>query len=69
VDLQAVKTSINTWTRSLKGDIMDTKKDFHRSIENTRNNLHEELDLMIQVKEQTVKTEIRINQEKIKAKI
>jgi actin-like ATPase involved in cell morphogenesis len=34
VDLQAVNTSIDTWTRSLKGDITDVK-DFHKSIENT----------------------------------
>jgi hypothetical protein len=43
VDLQAVKTSINTWTGSLEGNITVVKKDFHKAIENTRDSLHEEL--------------------------
>jgi hypothetical protein len=62
VDLQAVKASIYTWTGSLGGDIMDTK-DFHEATSNTRNNLHEELDLMFQVKAQAIKAEIRISEE------
>lgn len=37
VDLQTVKTSIDTWTRSLKGDIMGTNKDYHEAIVNSRN--------------------------------
>jgi hypothetical protein len=64
VDLQAVKVSIDTWTRSLKGDIMDTRKDFHKAIENTRNDLHEGLDIMFQVEVQTRKAE-KINQERM----
>jgi hypothetical protein len=30
VGLQATEASIDTWTRSLEGDIMDIKKDFQR---------------------------------------
>jgi hypothetical protein len=55
VDLQAVKMSIDTWTGSLKDDITDTKKDFHETIANTRNYLHEELGLVLQVETQTTK--------------
>jgi hypothetical protein len=69
VDLQTVKTSIDTWTRSLKGNIMDTNKDFHEDIVNARNNLHEELGLMFQVDTQTTKAEIRIDQERMEANI
>jgi gas vesicle protein len=47
-DMQAVKTSIDMWTGSLKSDITDTKKDFHEAIANTRNDLHDKLSLMIQ---------------------
>jgi hypothetical protein len=49
VDLQPVKTSIDTWTRSLEGDTTETKKDFHEAIANTRKDLHKELDLSFQV--------------------
>jgi hypothetical protein len=68
VALQVAKTSIDTWTRSLKGDITDTKKDFHEATANTWNNLHEELNLMLHVKAQTVEAEIRISQERMEAK-
>jgi hypothetical protein len=34
---QAVKTYIDTWTGSLKGDVMDTKKDFREAVVNKRN--------------------------------
>jgi hypothetical protein len=68
VNIQTVKTSIDTWTRSLKGDIMDTNKDFfHEATVNTRNNLHEELGLMFQVEVQTTKAEIRVNQERMES--
>jgi hypothetical protein len=40
VDLQAVETSFDTRTGSLKDDITDTKKDFHEAIANTKNDLH-----------------------------
>jgi hypothetical protein len=46
VDLQAVKTSFGMGTRSLQGDITYTKKDFHKAVENTRNNLHKELEAL-----------------------
>jgi hypothetical protein len=68
VDLQAVKTSIDMWTGSLKDDITDAK-DFHEAITNTRNDLHEELGLMLQVEAHITKAEIRINQELAEAKI
>jgi hypothetical protein len=54
VNLQAVKTSIDTWTGSLKGDIASTKK---------------ELDLMFQVEAQTIEADIRFKQEKIETMI
>jgi uncharacterized protein YydD (DUF2326 family) len=44
VDLQAVKMSLYTWTKNLQESIVDM-----------RNNLHEELGLMLQVKAQTMK--------------
>jgi hypothetical protein len=69
VDLQAVKTSINMWTGTLKGNIMDTKKVFHKAIENTTNDLHKELDTMFQVEATIIKPEIKINQESTKARI
>jgi hypothetical protein len=50
MDLQTVKTSIDTSTRSLKGDIMGTNKDYHEAIVNSRNNLHKELGLMFQLR-------------------
>jgi hypothetical protein len=56
VHLQAVKTSIDTWTGSPKRDIMDAKKGFHKAIVNTRNDLHDELGLMIQGEAQITKT-------------
>jgi hypothetical protein len=68
VDLEAVKTSINKWTRSLKDDIMDTKKGFLKAIVNMKNNLHKELSLMFQVEAQTTKAEIRTNKERMEAK-
>jgi hypothetical protein len=55
VDLQTVKAPIDTWSWSLKSEIMDTKKDFHEIIENTRNDLHEELRLIILGKAQMTK--------------
>jgi hypothetical protein len=54
VDLQAVKMSIDTWTGSLKDDITNTKKDFHEAIASMRNDLHEELSLMIHIEAQTM---------------
>jgi hypothetical protein len=56
VDLQAVKAPIDMWTWSLNNEIMDKKKDFHKAIANTRNDLHEELGLMIHGKAQMTKT-------------
>jgi hypothetical protein len=57
MDLEAVKMYIDIWTRSLKSDITDTKC-FHKDIENTRYDLHQELDILFQVKAWTVKAEI-----------
>jgi hypothetical protein len=57
VDLQAVKTSINMWTRSPKDNITNTKKDFHEDLGNMKNDLHKELSIMFQVKAQTIKAE------------
>jgi hypothetical protein len=54
VDLQAVKTSIDTWTGSLKGDITNRKKNFHKATANIRNGLHEELDIKFQVEARTI---------------
>jgi single-stranded DNA-binding protein len=48
---------------------MDTKKDFQKAIENTRNNLHKGLEIMFQVKVQTRKVEIKINQKRMENKI
>jgi hypothetical protein len=48
---------------------MDTKKDFHKAIANTMNSLHEQLNLIFQVKAQTIETEIRMNQNTLEAKI
>jgi ribosomal protein L23 len=59
--------SVDMWTGILKGDISDRKKNFHKDIKNTRNDLHEELDLMFQVEVEAIKTEIRINQKRMKA--
>lgn len=47
IDLQVVKTFIDMWTGSLQGDITDTR--IFTRLENTRSDLHEELDLMFQV--------------------
>jgi hypothetical protein len=47
--------STDMWPGSLKIDITNTKKDFHEAIANMRNDLHEELGLMIHVKVQTTK--------------
>jgi hypothetical protein len=69
VDLQAVKASISVWTWNLKGDIMDTKKNFDEAIVNMRNGLHRELNLMFQVEAKTMKAEIRTSQERMEAKI
>jgi hypothetical protein len=69
VDLQAVKMSVDMWIGTLKGDIMDTKKDFQKAIENTMNNLHEELDAMFQVEATIIKAELKINQERMEARI
>lgn len=41
--LQVVMMSIDTWTRSFKDDIMDTKKDFQEAIVNMRKGLHQVL--------------------------
>jgi hypothetical protein len=58
VDLQAVKTSLDTRKNSLQ-----------ETLAVTRNNLHEELGLRLQVHADTMKAEIRINQERLEAKI
>lgn len=42
--LKFVMMSVNTCTRSLKDDIMDTKKNLHKAIVNTRKDLHKVLD-------------------------
>jgi hypothetical protein len=55
VDLQAVKTSINTQTGSLKVDIKVTKKDSQETIANMRNDT------------QTTRAEIRTNEERMEA--
>jgi hypothetical protein len=44
-------------------------KDCHKAIANTRHDLREELSLMLQVKAQIMKAEIRVNQERMEAKI
>jgi hypothetical protein len=58
VDLQAVKTSLDTRAKSRKETLADT-----------RNALHEELGLMVQVETQTTKTEIRMTQERMETEI
>jgi hypothetical protein len=69
VDLQAVKTTDGTWTGSLKDDITDAKKDFHEAIANTRNNLQDELGLMIQGKTQMTKILTDTTQRRLTAKV
>jgi hypothetical protein len=54
MDLQAVKTSFDTQNSSLQETLADT-----------RNNLHEDLGLMLQVQAETMKADIRINQERL----
>jgi hypothetical protein len=58
VDFQAVKTSLYMWMKSLQETLADT-----------RNDLHKQLSLMLQVKAQTMKAEIRINQERMETEI
>jgi predicted amino acid-binding ACT domain protein len=55
VDLQAVKTSIDTQTGSLQDDITVTKEDLKEAIAKTRNNIQEALSLMFLVEAQTMK--------------
>jgi hypothetical protein len=50
------------WTTSLKGTIKHTK-DFHEAIVNTRNDLHEQLNLMFHLEAWKTKAEIRIKKE------
>jgi hypothetical protein len=69
VDLQAVKTSINMWTGSLKEDITNTKKDFHKAAENTRTNLYVELHATFRAEAMIIKAQIKMNQERMEAKI
>jgi hypothetical protein len=69
VDLQAVKAFIDTWIGRLKGDITDTKTDFHKATENTRDDLHEELDSMFRVEAEIIHAEISIKKEIMEAKI
>jgi hypothetical protein len=57
VDLQAVKTTLETRMKNLQETLVDT-----------RNDIHEELGLMLQVEAQRMKAEIRINQERAEAK-
>jgi hypothetical protein len=58
VDLQAVKASLGRRTQSLQKTLADKRKD-----------LHKDLDLMSQVEAQTMKAEIRMNQERMEAEI
>jgi hypothetical protein len=58
VDLQAVKTSFDMQMKSLQEILADM-----------RNDLHEVLGLMLQVEAQTMKAELRINQERMESKI
>jgi hypothetical protein len=58
VDVQTVKTSLDMRAKSLQ-----------KTLAETRNDLHEELGLMIQVETQTTKAEIRMNQERIESEI
>jgi hypothetical protein len=58
VGSEAVKTSHDTLPMSLP-----------ETLGHTRNNLHEELGLMLQVETQTTEAEIWINQEKMGAKL
>jgi chromosome segregation ATPase len=51
VDLHAVKTSLDTWTKSLQETLADTRKD-----------LHGELSFMFQVEAQALKTLIEATQ-------
>jgi hypothetical protein len=55
VDLQLVMTSIDAWSGRHKGDITDTKEDCQEAIAKTRKDLHEVLDLTIQVEAQTTR--------------
>jgi hypothetical protein len=49
---------------------LDTRrKSLQETLSDTRNDLHEELGLMLQVEAQTTKAEIRVNQESLEAKI
>jgi hypothetical protein len=50
VRLQAIKTSLDTRKKNLQGNLADT-----------RNDLQEELGLMLQIKAETTNAEIRIN--------
>jgi hypothetical protein len=67
LDLQAVKTSVNMWTGILKDNITDRKKNFHKDVKNTRNDLYEELDLMFQVEVRAIKAELMIDQKIMEA--
>jgi hypothetical protein len=58
---------IDVWTRSLQGDVTDTR--IFTRLENTRKNLHKELDLMFQVEAQTIKAEVMISEQRMEAKI
>jgi hypothetical protein len=57
VDLQAVKTSLDAWMKSLQETLVDT-----------RNDLHKVLGLTLQIKKQTIKADLRVNQERTDAK-
>jgi hypothetical protein len=58
MDLQAVKSSLDMRMKSLQ----ETQTDMG-------NDIHEELGLMLQVETQTMRSEIRISQERMEAKI
>jgi hypothetical protein len=60
--------SIGMWAGSLKSDITDTKKDFYNAMANTRNDLHDKLNLMIQGEAQMMKTLIDTTQQGREAK-
>jgi hypothetical protein len=62
-NLQTVKTSIDTWTGSLKVNITEAKKDFYEAKANTRN------DLMLQVETQTTKALIEASLREFQAQL
>jgi hypothetical protein len=56
MDLQAVKTSLDKWIKSLQ-----------ETLAHMRNDLHDEFGHMLQVDAEITKAEIRLNQERMEA--